>query len=243
MKKNLLILLCLLCLTVESSAQDDVASALKQINAIKSDTKNYLYAESTTSKWEEAYNNAKILLETNIEDWARQLNKSEDVSGYVAKAGNSIFEIKTRRGNLYRAFLYVKKADIIAYSSTKELLVVPITEDVNDDATPENIEIVPTENKSIPPYQPSAFELDMMEVTQFSDIPAFFKQQGSHIAGYGKFATMPTSGDCFIFVYNKSGGISAYLKRKENNIYNIRDGAKDSIEEYKGCGAFWFIYK
>ena len=58
------------------NAQEDVASALKQINAIKVDGAKSLSAHSTSAQWEDAFDNAKALLEIKIEEWAHEKAKT-----------------------------------------------------------------------------------------------------------------------------------------------------------------------
>lgn len=241
---------------ISSSAQNDVADVIKRINAIKRDTNIYLYAESTTSTWEEAYDNAKALLEANIEDWARNEKSLTDASGCIAKADNSLFEIKTRRGNLYRAFLYVKKADILSYSTTKEIVVVPMNQNDENKSESKIQDFEKKNNKTnddqktiIDPqstvdliYRPSLVEQEIMNITQFSDIAEFIKGN-ERVANYGKYSTIPAQGECFLYVYNRQGGISAYLKRTTSGYVNMKTGDYDSLENYKGCGAIWFTYE
>ena len=104
---------------------NDSAQAMQQINAIKKNT-DYVYAEATSPTWENAYDNAKSLLAINMEEWIKSCKGVEDVQGVIARAGNNILQVRSQRGKLFRAFLYVKKSDIIVFTDTKDVLVVPI---------------------------------------------------------------------------------------------------------------------
>lgn len=129
MKRLLLLLLSFgLSAQLAFSQADEVVAAMKKINAIKSDTK-YLYAESTTSDWEQAYENAKALLGVEIDNWVSTQKKSEDAQGYVAKIENNFMEVKTRRGNLFRVFVYIKKDNIMPYTENDELVVSKMPHD------------------------------------------------------------------------------------------------------------------
>lgn len=232
-----------------SSAQDNTQEALKQINAIKVDTKKYIYAESTAADWNDAFQNAKALLEVNIEEWAKNNGKEKDIAGCYAKAENSILEIKTKRGNLYRVFLYVKKSDITTYSSESSIVDIPInkteTSNSNIQTADENGEIaisVPNEKKGevsdLQPYpENSFFEANMLKVESFDFIKSFIK--GMQITKYGKYKDLPSEGDCYLFVYAQTGDIVAYLIRQNGAFVNLITGEKDNIENYKGCGAIW----
>lgn len=247
-----LFLLSLFVCMLNVNAQDDVAAALKQINAIKVDVQTYLSAESTSAQWEDAYDNAKALLELKIEEWAKDKAKTEDLTGCIAKAENSIFEIKARRGNLYRAFLYVKKSDIMTYFVEKEVVKVPVnntsqaseTEITVKHAAPEMVTVlVPEQPKpeSNIAYQHTTAEVSMLKVSSFNDIEPFIKN--NNISDYGKHVTMPSVGDFYVFVYNREGDISAYLHHLAEGYFNLKTGSEDQLTNYKGCGAFWFRIK
>ena len=97
----------------------------QQINAIKMDMDMYLFAESTTDTWESALDNARFLLNIEIENYVKSLGLKDSVVGYVARASNQMMQIQSMRGNRYRAFVYVKKADIIPHLAGEEVMYVP----------------------------------------------------------------------------------------------------------------------
>lgn len=251
MKKYTMILMLLVnCLF--AAAQDEVAAAMKQINSIKSDDA-YINAESTSAKWEDAYDNAKALLEIKIEEWAREKSKTEDVTGCIAKAENSILEIKARRGKLFRAFLYVKKADIMTYAIEKELVVIPVEQPTKKNETKISVKHTEAETVQViipdqpqpepaPAYQPSEDERKMLKVASFHEIESFIKGNNA-VLDYGKYATIPTIGDFYVFVYNREYEISAYLKHSSEGYININTGKQDDVKNYKGSGAIWFRVK
>ena len=111
---SLLILACL-----PSMAQDEQ----KEINKIKKNT-NYLYAMGTSStSAEDASSNARELLALEIEQWLKD-NTKGDYSGYIAKSKENVSEIKTQRGNIIRAFVYVSKKDILPFQKEEAALMV-----------------------------------------------------------------------------------------------------------------------
>ncbi len=111
---SLLIIACL-----PSMAQDEQ----KEINKIKKNT-NYLYAMGTSStSAEDASSNARELLALEIEQWLKD-NAKGDYSGYIAKSKENVSEIKTQRGNIIRAFVYVSKKDILPFQKEEAALMV-----------------------------------------------------------------------------------------------------------------------
>lgn len=245
--KRLTIILMLLFGFVWVMAQTSSTEVVRQINAIKMN-KDYIAAESTAETSEKAYENARALLEVYIEEWIKSKDSTKGIQGFIAKSGNSILELKTMRGRRYRTFLYVKKSDVMTFSEPKAIIVSPI-----DSANPRKITVVvsPVETlkKSPTPevveqeriYQPNEEEQKMLKVSMLSHCEQFIKHH-SKISAYGKYKNIPQSGDCYLFVYNRQGGIPAVLLRTDEGYINVRSGEKDDINNYKGCGAIWFQY-
>jgi hypothetical protein len=87
-------------------------------------------------------------------------------------------------------------------------------------------------------------EEEMLNV-KAEGIGAFIKKLESEykLSRYGKYADMPADINCYLFVYDRTKTIVAYL-RKEGDIYiNLQNGTMDDIQNYKGCGAIWFRIK
>lgn len=238
------IIYIIMCISfVQLSAQEAVVNAVQEINKIKRSSE-YIYAESTTQDWGEALENAKTLLISQIELWVKSELKDNDSAGYVAKAGNHIFEIKATRGQLYRAFVYVKKSDLMPYSESDQVLIVPVNKE-----SEMTVSLVEQKEKNDtdtiaakPKYVPSDFEKTILNVSSANSINSFIKdlQSTNKISAFGKYAEMPKEGDCYLFVYNPQGEIPAYLYRKGSTYINLKTGEDDEIKIYKGCGAFWF---
>lgn len=227
--------------------QSSSAEAIKQINAIKLN-KEYITAESTAETYESSYENARALLEINIEEWIKSTTSATDLQGYIAKSGNSVLELKSMRGNRYRTFLYVKKKDVMTFSEPKDIIVAHIedeypqqtlVEDSPNEIAEDSCDDKEREHEDI--YQPTDEEKWMLEVDRSVMIESFIK--GNHsISAYGKFKDIPPSGDCYLFVYNREGEIPAVLLRNKDGYRNVRTGEYDDIANYKGCGAIWFRY-
>ena len=134
--------------------------------------------------------------------------RNQSATGIVVPTNDKYMTIQTKRGNLYRAFVYADKKMIV-------------------------------NNNSKVVYEPNEFEKQMLMVTKASDIEAFVKQRS--IAQYGKYKERPNDGEYYLIVYNREGAIPACLKFISGNLTNVATGEEDSIQNYKGCGAYWFI--
>lgn len=272
-------------LAAHAQTSDDGLTPEKRIAQIKTDSEHYLYAEATMSDWLQAYDYAKTLLKEQIKLWVEGQSESEGDISYVAKTDEKFFEIKARRGNYYRAFVYVKKSDILMFEEARQIVanVIPAKETQRTDtlvvtvpreaakkpevtlrvetkdvgATPDPLpsEIKP-EAESKAKNAESGVEnaeddtskeedtlaLDMQQVKKFTDIEEFISTMKSYgaIKEYGKFATRPSSGRYYLFIYDREGGIPARLLNEDGRVTNLDTHSPDEIKNYKNCGAIWF---
>ena len=261
MKCKVLLLLVMSISCLMSYAQtEDVAAATKKINAIKKDSK-YLYAESTTSNWEQAYENAKALLDTEIEGWVYEQSKKEQnkqtsvTKGYVARINNQVMEVKTRRGKLFRVFVYIQKSNILTYTENDDFLVTKM--DSVGEVSKKTVSSVSTVLESmVEPVKQFSYALTeqdktFLSLTQPQDIESFLK---THTDQYGKLSALPEQQDYYIIVFAKQS-IVAHLKKTalegvetSNNhfpVVNLNSLSVDNLNDYKekGWGAIWFVMK
>lgn len=265
MGRKLIVILCAVCLSTllygaVSIQKPSQETAVTEINLIKSQPDKYIFAESTCATWEEALDNAQFVLGTEIEMWFKDQNQT-DVSGYVVKAQKNVLGIQSMRGNRFRAFLYVKKEDIMPYSTQDQLVVVPIggggtsINKLDNGQTNVTPALPPTTSPTpqsqpqrapqVNTYQPTKFEQEILSIVDANNIGSFIKrlQAEGKITSYGKYKDMPSSIDCYLFVYNREMQIAAYLKKTGQSYINLRKGTTDHITNYQGCGAYWFQLK
>ena len=91
----------------------------------------------------------------------------------------------------------------------------------------------------------TAEEKNMTSINQFVDIEPYLsglKKQGK-LESYGKYKTMPTSGQVYCFVYDKAGTVVAQLRRDGKDFVNLKTFATEMISDYKNCGAIWLRLK
>lgn len=235
MRKYVILLLSILSTVCYSQ----VTSQTKEINAIKADS-CFLSAESTVKDWETAYDNARILLSREIEDWLNSQGIKE-ISGVIANSNEHILEIKTTRGSLYRAFVYVKKSDLLAYTDKSKVMVVdiPIVKD-SIDVRLDSLDQITEKTEN---FARTDIENDMLLIKEATDIKSFIlaNQQSGKISVYGKYSNLPEDGVFYIFIYNKEGKVPACLKYSNGACVNLETGKREIIsDKYQGCGAIWF---
>lgn len=223
-------------------------SIAQDINKIKRDTM-YIYAEATMKDLNEAYNGARAILEMKVGDWVRAQHPEEGIEVCIVKAKEHFIQLETRRGDFYRAFVYVRKSDIMPVADKSEVTVfevAPPTQPNQPQAAPAIIlsEEAPIE-KETPVLELTSEEKQMKQVRSFYEIEPYIKglKSKDKLKAYGKYATMPTNENCHLFVYDKQGNISALLRKSGDIQYNLNTHKEDNVKNYKNCGAIWFQLK
>ncbi len=243
----MLLMMALVCSTY-ANAQTS-SDVVKNINNVKRDT-SYIYAEATTKDLSEAYDNASALLEMKVGEWVRQQHPSEGIELCIVKAKEHFMKFDTRRGELYRAFVYVRKGDIMPVADKSEVTVFKVAPDVHSESPVASRAVIVTEEPPVAKDEYSTIELtseeiQMKSIQNFYDVEPFIKglKNKGLLKDYGKYSTMPADEDCHLFVYDRQGNISALLRKSGATQYNLNTLKEDNVKNYKNCGAIWFQLK
>ncbi len=91
----------------------EVTDVKAQINQIKKNTSDYIYAEITATTEPDAKMLAEDLLYEEINKWAAtQQNLQASQKFLVNNKTSCITTLSTTRGNMFRCFMYIRKSDI-----------------------------------------------------------------------------------------------------------------------------------
>ena len=221
-------------------------AATKEINTIKRDT-TCIYAEATMKDVNEAVIGAKSILEVKVGDWVRSQHPDEGIEVCIAKAKEHFFEVQTRRGDYYRAFVYVRKRDIMPIADKSEVVVFQVQPDsIKPLTTPEEVisEETPVEAPA-PVVTLTPDEKQMVAITSFYDIEPYIKgmRDKNKLEAYGKYSTMPADSACHLFVYDQQGQVRAVLRKSPAAQVNLKTLKEDNVKNYRNCGAIWFRLK
>ena len=224
-------------------AQTDNVSV--SISTVKRDT-TYLYAEATMKDLGDASAAAQAILEVKVGDWIQSAYPSQPIEVCIVKAKEHSFEIHTLRGDYQRAFIYVKKSDIILVSDQNDVVVfhvAPVSETTSR----------PSQDMTLSEDSPetgivvnlTVDEQQMRKITSFYDVGPYIKnlENNGRIKARGKYSTMPAEEPCHIFVYDQKGNVVALLRKNEYGQLNLQTMKMDNIKNYKNCGAIWFQIK
>ena len=151
------VLLVLFAWSIPTLAQEDKNA---EINKIKR-SRNYLTVTGTSMfSAEEASENARKLIDVEIEQWLQE-NAEGDIAGYVAKSKENLAVIETKRGSLFRAFIYVKKKDILPYYEDETVMAELPNPIVTD--TPIIVDTMKVEEITTPPVEENIVEVKSEE--------------------------------------------------------------------------------
>lgn len=151
------ILILQLACVVPALAQEDKNA---EINKIKR-SRDYLTVTGTSMvSAEEASENARMLIDVEIGQWLQE-NAEGDIAGYIAKSKENLAVIETKRGSLFRAFIYVKKKDILPYYENETVMA-----ELPEPLVPEtlvNVDTIKAEETIIPPVEENVVKVESEE--------------------------------------------------------------------------------
>lgn len=231
MKTKFCLMLLLVLQALTGSYAQQTEEQKKEINKIKKSSL-YLYAETTMPDKEEAMMTAIDMLKDEAQRWVSEKKKKQetDVDWEVVMTNvtQSYNKIELPRGNMYRAFAYVKKSDII---TGKNVIV-------SDVEMPESeVEEITEAFKPQPAEQPEAIKR-LLALKLYDEVPACvetLKKEGL-ITEYNRYASLSNPDDYVLIIYNRAGEVEAILSEGAERI-NMRTRQADGVANYKGRGA------
>lgn len=253
MKRNISIIISLLCAVLAVHAMD---KQQEQVNEIKK-SKEYLYGDATMPTQEEATSLAYELLQQEVLKWAAD-RVSRPFDHFSPKEINKKAEIVVlRRADMYRVFAYVKKNDLVPIfydqgimlfdSLDVGLLPEPQPEVKKTISKTDSLVNDEVKQKIMQHFfAPKNDVLDKIKKAktffELKNILPLLKEEGS-ITAYGKYATAEKPEECFLIIYDIAGNIKALLGKGDKTRPNLNTGKEDSLQNYRGCGAIWFTMK
>jgi len=228
MRKTKLLLCLLALIPLAGAAVNDTDDLKKEINRIKKSSL-YLYGEGTDSTAEAAHELAEEILETEINKWAATKKKLQNSTSFIVNNKKSLrTTIALPRGNMFRAFVYVKKSDIMAGENSalvENTKPVSVIEEITSTVTNIYSDVVAALSKC----------------NEYADLTSkiqLFKNDGK-IKSFARYADLERPESCYLAIYDRAGKVLALLtpglERK-----NVVTGQPDGTGNYSGCGAIGF---
>jgi len=222
------------------------------INKIKK-SQSYLSAEATMPNEEDAYKLANEILVEEINGWVQSKRKSETIKQVILQDISSCTEkMDMKRGANFRAFVYVKKKDIIPIYGNGQIVLsenergadLQALSEISDPLKIENDKKSGNEKETQPETKPlsnleritAAGTMDEMKVI-FSDL------KGKNAITYASYPSADAENDCYLLFYNREGMIQAVVNKTGDNWLNLKTNQTVKPVDFNGCGAYWFVLK
>lgn len=241
-----------------------------EINKIKKD-RNYLTATGSSAVSEaDALEKAREQIDALIVQWLTE-NTKEDISGYVAKSKESLAVIDTKRGNLFRSFVYVKKQEILPYykgdvmisdlpqeqpaeTATTAPAPAPRQEEAPvqtavASASKPMADVVRKRPETIAGIGNSEEEQGMQKILSVSALGNYLKQlhRKGRLADFNEDAAWPQEGTVYLFVADYNEVIRERVKVEQGVATDLTDGKrvdlKRMLSQYEAGTYFWMTLK
>ena len=213
---------------IPSVAQETTDEKKKEINVIKKSA-DYIYAEATMADQQAAMDLAKEILYNNVNEWVAKQKKFAGSDKVVtANTNYTIEDVTLPRGNWFRAFMYVRKKDIIPVENAT------VSEVVNQDTEQTAKPVEP----NIPGLEDPQMEKQFLAVENTEQLSTLLKQLKTEgkIIEFNKYNSLNNPNEYVVFVFSKEGKICAVLSQGPERI-NLKTKQPDQVTNYKGNGA------
>lgn len=232
MRRTIILLLAILVGTTAFS--QNVDDQKKKIASIKKSS-SYIYAEVTTTDQQQAIDLAIDMLHKNINEWAAKEKKFAGSAKIITVNTNyDVEQITMPRANMFRAFMYVKKSDIIPADNV-EVRDTPTEVASSKSTEPKAATITPISDSTRDAVVSEL--LTIKNTGQLSEKLKELKADGK-VSEYDNLRGLKNKNmaEYIMVVFNKEGNVEAVLSEGENRI-NLSSGNPDQLTNYKGRGA------
>jgi len=193
----------------------------------------YLYAETTMSDKEEAMETALQSLQMEVQNWVTEKKKRKEVASDLILTNIEQFTeaLELPRGNMYRAFVYVKKSDVLVSKNTMITDMPSTSEDSKELRS--SYEIISASKVEQPEHIQRLLALKRYdEVKPCLDA---MKSEGK-VLEYARYAKLSRPEDYVLIIYNQQAEVEAVLSDGTERI-NLRTNLPDGVANYSGRGA------
>lgn len=231
MRKLLSILLIAQTLTMAYGQIDHSLDAEKKKIAAVKKNNSYIGAEMTHQNADTALLLAHEMLQIKIDNWVKSQKKFNGAAKTVAiNTQYSTEKITMPRANMYRAFVYVKKTDILPASNVNvsDRLVTQVEKiSENENTRAEDANRATVVKRLLDVQNTGQLKVVLNELKKSGKISEFANLSGLK----GK-----NQAEYIMVVFNQEGLVEAVLSEGETRT-NLSSATDDQLSNYKGRGA------
>lgn len=256
--RKVLLFLAISCFGISLWGQSSAADTKKLINKIKK-SQSYLSAEATMSNEADAIKTANELLVNEINDWVKSKRNSETVQQIVLQDISSCTEkMNMRRGTNVRAFVYVKKSDIVLIRGEGQIVLSDNEKGTDLQALSEITEPMKIEKeKPASKKEKEKVESTVEKIgggnsslqaivaagtmTEMKKVFAGLKAKGA--IKYGTYPSDALPSNYYLLFYTRTGEVKGVLVADGETFRDVSTQQEMKLSSFSGCGAYWFELK
>lgn len=254
---RLVVAVALLCCAVSPLAAqkkaDPNAKEKALITEVKRSPDKYVYAEATCTTQEEAKSLAEEMFYENVNEYVAEIKKLKTSNDVVINDAKQLSQIVTmpRGNNMYRAFYYVKKSDIVAMNNP---VLLPGHQPVAEvEEKPQQVKEGKSAAKSettanvpaaeVKPVYPEA-AIELSKQKNVSGLNAALKRmkQSGAVTAYARYKEIAVKSEWYLVLYDATGAIKAVLSDGDERT-NVATGQADSVKNYPKHAALGVQFK
>ena len=233
MKRSRYVMAVILMLSVVAQVfAQHVDDKKKDITKIKK-SPLYLYQEATMSDKEEAMETALQLLQSEVQRWvAEKKKRKEAASDLIITNVEQITEaLELPRGDMYRAFVYVKKSDVLVSKNTMVADMPSILEKSENFRSSNEI-------MSGPKIEHPEHILRLLDLRLYDEVKPCLDAMKSagKVLEYARYAKLSQPENYVLIIYNQQGEVEAILSDGAERV-NLKTNLPDGVSNYSGRGA------
>lgn len=229
--KKICLLLAFLIPLVGLKAQENQNSK-ERISQVLQSEENFLYADQTCATVEQALERAQAILMREVDAYLKQSGEDDEiVKGAVTE---QMVTITVQRGDKYRAFVYINKAELGAETPAAEEVVVQQTDTVQVVET-----TTPTQGNDVL-GQIAA----MSSRLQVYDYICQLQKEGEKISFF-EHPDADEQANMYLILYKRGGKIDAILTPTDGQgvRLNLATGQPDTKNNHPATSVNGFIYE
>lgn len=252
--KRILLFLAIAAVGISLQGQDSSAETKKLINKIKK-SQSYLSAEATMPNEADAIKTANELLVNEINEWVKTKRKSETVQQIVLQDISSCTEkMNMKRGTNVRAFVYVKKSDIVLIRGEGQIVLSDNEKGADLQALSEITEPMkiekpePKKGKAASTVEKisngeSALQAIVGAKTMAEMKKVFADLKAEDAIEYGKYPADGLSGKYYLLFYTRTGEVKGVVFVEGETYKDVSTQQVVALSGFSGCAAYWFELK
>ena len=215
----------------------------KQINNIKKSSL-YLYGEATAATEQDAKDMAEQILNDEINKWGAGQKKLRGADFILVNDRQEVTtSLSLPRGNMFRSFMYVKKADVQKGGNMQVITPSGQSASVVETIEPPTPMVAPSESSSVSKVEYPALVQELSRVATFDEMAKRLEQakKEGRVEAFARYDQLDNPDACYIVTYDTAKQtIAAILAPGEQRINVVTGQTEDMFKKYSGYGAFGF---